>query len=126
MFLAPNNEQPIFLQLASAIEDDILTGIYNEEDQVISTTELSVSLKINPATANKAINLLVDQELLYKKRGLGMFVSPGAREKIRLRRQEKFRDSFVIPLLKEAVKINLSTDMILKMIAKEGEPNEYN
>jgi len=124
MFPAQNNEQPIFMQLASIIEDDILTRIYKEEDQIMSTTDMSVTLKINPATANKAINLLVDQGLLYKKRGLGMFVAPGAREKILIRRQDRFKDSFVVPLLKEAAKIELSKDRIFKILEKEGAVDE--
>lgn len=124
MYLTQNEEQPIYLQLASAVEDDILSGIFKEDAQIISTTELSITLRINPATANKAINLLVDQGLLYKKRGLGMFVTPGAREKILLRRKERFKDDFVIPLLKEAKKIDLSAEDIIKILTKEGNTNE--
>mgnify|MGYP004702126869 CR=1 FL=1 len=124
MFLAQNSEHPIYLQLASAIEDDILSGLFQEDTQIISTTELSITLSINPATANKAINLLVDQELLYKKRGMGMFVTPGAREKILLRRKERFKDDFVLPLLKEAGKINLSADDVIAILTKEGNDDE--
>jgi len=124
MFLAQNSEYPIYLQLASAIEDDILSGLFQEDTQIISTTELSITLSINPATANKAINLLVDQELLYKKRGMGMFVTPGAREKILLRRKERFKDDFVLPLLKEAGKINLSADDVIAILTKEGNADE--
>lgn len=123
MYLTQNEEYPIYLKLASAIEDDILSGIFKEDAQIISTTELSITLRINPATANKAINLLVDQGLLYKKRGLGMFVTPGAREKILLRRKERFKDDFVIPLLKEAGKIDLPAKDIISIIMKEGSAN---
>jgi len=120
MFLPQDNEKPIYLQLASAIKDDILSGIFKEDEQIISTTELSIALRINPATANKAINLLVDQGLLYKKRGLGMFVTPGASDKIFSLRKELFKDDFVLPLLKEARKISLSTEQIIEIIMKEG------
>jgi DNA-binding transcriptional regulator YhcF (GntR family) len=70
-----DDERPIFIQLAEQLENEILSGIYNEEDQVPSITEFSVAYKINPATALKGINLLVDAGLLYKKRGVGMFVA---------------------------------------------------
>jgi DNA-binding transcriptional regulator YhcF (GntR family) len=90
MLLNFNSEKPIYLQLAEAIEDDILKGIFEEETQVPSTTDISVGLKINPATAGKGINLLVDEEILYKKRGVGMFVSLGARQKITEKRKEVF------------------------------------
>jgi DNA-binding transcriptional regulator YhcF (GntR family) len=73
-----NEEQPIFQQLAQQLEEGILSGDYPEESQVPSITEYSTVYKINPATALKGINLLVDAGLLYKKRGVGMFVSAGS------------------------------------------------
>lgn len=76
-----HDEKPIFQQLAEQLEEGILNGTYPEETQVPSITEYSVNYKINPATALKGINLLVDAGLLYKKRGVGMFVSAGADRK---------------------------------------------
>ncbi|HBK86166.1 MAG TPA: GntR family transcriptional regulator, partial [Firmicutes bacterium] len=84
------SDKPIYLQLAEAIEDDILKGIFEENGQVASTTELAVSLRINPATAGKGLNLLVDEGILFKKRGVGMFVAVGAREMILQKRKETF------------------------------------
>ena len=75
-------EKSIYLQISEMIEDEILRDILKEEEQVPSTTELSKFYKINPATAAKGINLLVDKDILYKKRGIGMFVQAGAKEKI--------------------------------------------
>ena len=69
--------RPIFLQLAEMLEEGIISGAFPEEGQIPSITEYSAALKINPATALKGINLLVDEGLVYKKRGVGMFVSPG-------------------------------------------------
>ena len=83
-------DRPIFQQLAEQLEEAILAGTYPEESQVPSITEYSVAYKINPATALKGINLLVDAGLLYKRRGVGMFVSPGAREKLLGARRERF------------------------------------
>jgi GntR family transcriptional regulator len=118
MLLDFNSDKPIYLQLAEAIEDDILKGIFEEESQVISTTEISVNFKINPATAGKGVNLLVDEGILYKKRGVGMFVSTGAKEKILQKRKESFYEGFVLALLEEASKLNISVDEIVKMIER--------
>ncbi len=115
-----NSDKPIYIQLAEAIEDDILRGIYDEETQIISTTELSVNLKINPATAGKGVNLLVSEGILYKKRGVGMFVSSGAKELIRNKRKQSFYDNFILSLLNEAAKLNISKAEIIKMIEKGG------
>lgn len=119
MLLNFNSERPIYLQLAEAIEDDIIKGIFAEETQVVSTTELAVNLRINPATAGKGVNLLVDEGILYKKRGVGMFVSTGARNKILQKRKESFYQSFVVTLLAEAAKLDISVEDILSMIGRK-------
>lgn len=111
-----HGELPIYLQLAEILEDEILKGNLQEEDQVPSTTEISVMAKINPATARKGINLLVDEGILYKKRGVGMFVCIGARKKILTGRREKFYESFVVTLLAEAKKLKISKDDLIGMI----------
>ncbi|MDF2521490.1 MAG: transcriptional regulator, GntR family [Clostridia bacterium] len=121
MLLDFNSEKPIYLQLAEAIEDDILRGIFDEETQIVSTTEISVNFKINPATAGKGINLLVDEGILYKKRGVGMFVSSGAKEKILNKRKEGFFEGFILSLLEEASKLGISKDEIIKMIERGNE-----
>lgn len=118
MLLDFNSEKPIYLQLAEAIEDDILKGIFEEEQQIISTTEISINFKINPATAGKGVNLLVDEGILYKKRGVGMFVSSGAKEKILEKRKESFFESYIQALLEEASKLNISKEDIIKMIER--------
>ena len=102
MFIEFSDEKPIFIQIAEWIEDAILAGRYEEEQQIPSITEFSVACKINPATALKGINLLVDDGILYKKRGLGMFVANGAHEKLRTKRKELFYENYVISLVKEA------------------------
>ncbi len=79
------------------MEDNILKGIYAEETQIPSTTEVAVTLKVNPATVNHGVNLLVDEGIIYKKRGVGMFVCTGAREKILMRRKQAFAQDFSIP-----------------------------
>jgi GntR family transcriptional regulator len=126
MQLDPGNEKPIFLQLAEAVEDNILKGIYAEETQVPSTNEVAVTLKVNPATVNRGVNLLVDEGIIYKKRGLGMFVSTGARQKILSRRREAFYQNFLLPLLEEASNIGLSRQDVIGMLnhADQTAPEE--
>lgn len=116
-----NSDKPIYLQLAESIEDYILKEIFKENTQILSTTEISVQLKINPATALKGINLLVDEGIIYKKRGLGMFVSQGAKEKILNKRKKNFYDSFILPLLGEAAKLRISKKEIIKMLEGGNE-----
>ncbi len=113
-----NSDKPIYLQLAEGIEDAILSGAYEEETQIPSTTEISVSYKINPATALKGINRLVDDGIVYKKRGLGMFVSTGAKEKILDKRKVTFFETYVTSLVSEARKLSISKEDIIKMLER--------
>lgn len=116
MLIDFNSEKPIYLQLAEAIEDNILKGIFEEEAQIVSTTEISVKYKINPATAGKGVNVLVDEGILYKKRGLGMFVSAGAKRRILEKRRNSFYKEYVQSLLEEAAKLSISNEDIINMI----------
>ena len=116
-------EKPIFMQLAEAVEDNILKGIYAEETQIPSTTEVSLALKVNPATINRGVNLLVDEGIIYKKRGVGMFVSSGARAKILTRRKQAFYESFLLPLLEEASNLGFTRQDVLDML-KNSTPVE--
>jgi len=115
------DERPIFQQIALGIEDAILTGAFEEGEQIPSITEFSVTYKINPATALKGINLLVDAGVLYKKRGVGMFVTEGAVMKLKEKRKEEFYDSYVRSLIEEAKKLGISGDEIIAMVARGYE-----
>lgn len=114
-------EKSIYLQISEMIENDILRGILLEEERVPSTNELSKLYAINPATAAKGINILVDTGILYKKRGIGMFVAEGAKEIILNRRRSEFYDQFIKRLLQEAASIGLGKQEIIDMIAKAEE-----
>ncbi|HBE7900734.1 TPA: GntR family transcriptional regulator [Clostridioides difficile] len=116
MKLVLNNEEPIFIQIARAIEDEILSNGIKEEEQVPSTTELSKLYKINPATVLKCINILVDKNILYKKRGIGMFVSDGAKTIIKEARKENFKHNFVKNLLQEANKLEINREELVDII----------
>jgi GntR family transcriptional regulator len=111
-----DESRPIFTQIAEAIENDILAGVLPEEAQVPSTNEFATFYRINPATAGKGVNLLVDEAILYKKRGIGMFVSTGSRERIATKRRDRFDAEFVQPLVAEAAKLGVTTHQLVAMI----------
>lgn len=112
--------KPIFVQIAEQIEDDIIAGSLAEESQVPSTNEFAAFYRINPATAGKGVNRLVDDGILYKKRGIGMFVAEGARARLIQVRRDRFRDEFVRPLIAEAAKLGIDPDQLSDMISTEG------
>ncbi|WP_025027575.1 GntR family transcriptional regulator [Caldalkalibacillus mannanilyticus] len=121
MKISIDENQPIFKQIADIIEDQIINDMYRTDEQILSTTQLTKMLQINPATVVKGINLLVKQGILYKKSGIGMFVSSGAKENILKRRRQDFYRKYVETLLEEAKKIHLTEEDILNMIKrKEG------
>jgi|SRR5690625_1263467 len=111
-----DDDRPLFIQIAEAIEGSILDGSLAEEEQAPSTNELSAFYRVNPATAGKGLNLLVDRGILVKRRGLGTFVAPGAQQLVRSERVEQFAQHYVDPLLTEARAIGLDTDAVLAMI----------
>ena len=111
-------DKSIYLQISQMIETDILRGILLEEERVPSTNELARLYTINPATAAKGVNLLVDEGILYKKRGIGMFVASGAVERIRTRRKQAFYDIRLAELLTEARSLGISKEELIREIQK--------
>lgn len=123
MNLGLSEERSIYLQIGEKIEEDILRGILLEEERVPSTNELARAYTINPATAAKGINLLVDQGILYKKRGIGMFVAKGAKQQIIKKRKKNFYDRYVLGLVEEAKSLSITDEELIGMIhrARAGE-----
>lgn len=119
-----SDQSLIYLQIAQMLEDDILRGVYREEEQVPSTNELAREYNINPATAAKGINLLVADGILYKRRGIGMFVSKGAEEAVKQKRRDAFYDGYVKPLVKEGASLRLTGQELLDMIRRAIEEGE--
>jgi len=115
-----DDARPLFLQIAEQIEGQIVDGSMREEAQVPSINELAAFHRINPATALKGINLLVDAGILYKKRGVGMFVAQGSREVLMSRRREAFRSQYVRPLVVEAAKLAITPRQLTQMIEREA------
>jgi DNA-binding transcriptional regulator YhcF (GntR family) len=112
--------KPIFIQIAELIEDDIISGALGEETQVPSTNEFAAFHRINPATAGKGVNLLVERGILYKRRGIGMFVAAGARESLLSLRTEEFASQFLRPLLVEALRLGITPQRLADLIEKEN------
>ena len=113
-----DENRPIFLQIAERIEEDILAGRLAEEEQVPSTNQFAALYQINPATAAKGVNLLVDQGILYKKRGVGMFVATGSRERLMEKRRELFFEQYVVAMLREAKRLGIEEEQVIAMIQK--------
>lgn len=116
-------EKSIYIQISEMIENDILREILLEEERVPSTNELAKLYAINPATAAKGVNILVEQGILYKKRGIGMFVAQGAKQIILQRRRGEFYDSFIKKLMQEAASLGLGKEEVIAMI-KECDTEE--
>lgn len=108
----------MFVQIAEQIEEDVFTGVYAEEDRIPSTNELSALLGINPHTVLKGMNILVDEGIIYKRRGMGMYVQAGAAEKVRAKRRSAFDERYVAALVAEAKKLGLTKDQVVSLIEK--------
>ena len=125
MNINPNTDKPIFIQIAEQLEDSIFTGVFPEETKIPSTNEISALLNINPHTVLKGMNMLVEEEIIYKKRGLGMYVKTGAVEKIQKKRQGQFYNQYVVALIEEARKLQMSKEDIITLIER-GYEDECN
>jgi GntR family transcriptional regulator len=112
---------PIFSQIAEGLADDIAEGTLAEGDRVPSTNELAAFYRINPATAAKGINVLADDGLVEKRRGVGMFVSAGARARLLDDRRKRFAERYVEPLVAEANRLGIDTSTLLSMIRESDQ-----
>lgn len=118
------SDKPIYIQVREKIEDQILHRQLHEHDQAPSTNQLVHHYKINHATVSKGINQLVEEGILYKKRGIGMFVAEGAREKILKERRQSFIDDYIVTLVQEAHKLGITTEEIVTYIQEvKGSAN---
>lgn len=114
-----NEAIPIYMQISQMIEDDILSGHFKVDDKVPSTNEFAKMMQVNPATAGKGLNDLVDQDILYKKRGMGMYVTAEARGLIIAKRQQAFSQQMLPAFLQEAKRLDISLDHLIEMIKEE-------
>jgi DNA-binding transcriptional regulator YhcF (GntR family) len=115
---------PLFVQVADRLAGEIADGGLAEGERVPSTNELAAFYRINPATAAKGINVLADDGLLEKRRGIGMFVAAGARQRLLARRRAEFTQRYVEPLLSEAARLGIGTDELSALIKEAGNERE--
>jgi len=115
---------PLFAQVAERLAGEIADGGLAEGARVPSTNELAAFYRINPATAAKGINLLADDGLLEKRRGIGMFVASGARQRLLARRRAQFTDRYVAPLLTEATRLGIDLDGLIGLIKEASDERE--
>lgn len=116
-----DDTKPIYIQVRDRLEDMIVKGQLGEGEQAPSTTEMANFYKINHITVGKGVNQLVNEGVLFKKRGIGMFVSEGAREKLLEKRTQTFANEYIQPMLEEAEKLDLTKDELMKQIKDEIE-----
>ena len=114
---------PLFVQIAEQLADDIVDGVLAEGARVPSTNELAAFYRINPATAAKGINMLVDRAVLEKRRGIGMYVVAGARDQLRASRRKLFAEQYIGPMLAEASRLSIDFDTLMALIK---EPSLHN
>ena len=125
MSKAFEQDKPIYIQIREKIEDQIINNQLKEGDQAPSTNQLVNFYKINHVTVSKGVNQLVDEGILYKKRGIGMFVADGAREKLIQKRKESFIEDYIIKLVQEADKLEITESEIIEFIKKiKGRDNK--
>jgi GntR family transcriptional regulator len=115
-----DERSPIYQQIADGIKDEVMSGTLKEDEQIMSTNQYAAFYQINPATAAKGMAQLVDEGVLYKKRGIGMFVSPDAREKLRGQRRDRFFADVVEPMLAEARLIGVAVDDVVQHITNQN------
>jgi len=118
-----NDSQPIFQQIMERIESDIITGAYQTGELIISTTQIAKVYSVNHTTAVKAVSKLTDAGILYKKRGIGMCVAQGAREKISARRKDIFLNQTISSVLAEAKTLGISLEDLVSEIKERSNKN---
>lgn len=116
-----NDATPIFIQIKEQIKDDIMSGVYEVDELIISTTQISKLYSVNPATAVKSVGLLQDEGIVYKKRGIGMCVAAGAPEKIKEERKEQFLGDTLRSFIGEAKKLKISKELLVKIITEVSD-----
>jgi GntR family transcriptional regulator len=111
-----DDRTPIYRQIAAQVKADVVSGALDGDEQVMSTNQYAAYYRINPATVAKAFQQLVDEQVLYKKRGIGMFVTPTARDALRARRRERFFSDVVDPMVAEAKAVGIPIDEVVARI----------
>lgn len=121
-----DDRAPVFVQIAERLADEIADGTLMEGDRVPSSNELATFHRINPATAAKGLNRLIDDGLLEKRRGIGMFVATGARARLLDTRRNRFAEQYVDPLVAEAARLGIELDTLITLIRESTRNSQRN
>ena len=113
-----DDRSPIYRQIADQVKAEVVSGTLDGDQQVMSTNQYAAFYRINPATVAKAFQQLVDEQVLYKKRGIGMFVSPTARDALRAQRRETFFSDVVDPMVAEAKAVGVPLAEVVARIER--------
>lgn len=124
MILNTDSMKPIYIQIAEWLEVEILNSNLKEDERIYSQYQLADMFTINPATAAKGLNLLADENIVYKRRGLGMFVSPNAKQSILTKRRKQILEQMIKELVIEAKRLDVSESELIKMIQKTRKESE--
>ncbi|MBW6515433.1 MAG: GntR family transcriptional regulator [Candidatus Cloacimonetes bacterium] len=120
-----DDQMPIYIQMRQEIEKAIIKGLIKEDEMIPSTRMLSQTYQINQKTAVNALSDLINEQILYKRRGIGIFVSPGSRKKLRERKKKEFREEDLISIIMTGKELGIKKEEILKTIEtiyqQEGE-----
>lgn len=116
-----DGSKPIYVQISEWLENEIISGNFEEDGKVYSQYQLADLFTINPATAAKGLNLLADEQILYKKRGLGMFVAKGAKQQILDRRKNETLKELIEELVSEALRLNVREEELVSMVKEASK-----
>lgn len=116
--LETDGSKPIYIQIAEWLENEILEGAISANEKVYSQYQLAEIFNINPATAGKGLTLLLEKEIVYKRRGLGMFVSEDGRDKLLSERTSAILEKQIMNLLEEAKRLQIDYEQLLALLDK--------
>ena len=113
-----SNDKAIYVQMADRLCDEIVAGTYKDDDRIPSVREYAVMLQVNTNTAVKAYDQLARDGIIYNKRGLGYFVSAGAKKQIKKTRKKEFMKERLPELARQMQLLDISIDEVKEELEK--------
>jgi DNA-binding transcriptional regulator YhcF (GntR family) len=122
--LNSDGTKPIYVQIAEWLENEIIADHLKTDDKVYSQYQLAELFNINPATAGKGLTLLLEEQIVYKKRGLGMFVTAEAKKMILEKRRNERLTLMIQEIVLEAKRLMVSEDELITLIKRASSKEE--
>ncbi|MEK3980019.1 GntR family transcriptional regulator [Psychrobacillus sp. FSL K6-2836] len=116
MIINTDSTKPIYVQIAEWLENEIIAERFKDDEKIYSQYQLAELFNINPATAAKGLTILVEENILYKKRGLGMFVAPEAKIMILEKRRNETLTKMVMDIVLEAKRLSVTKEELIQLI----------